>query len=434
MGIVLTITWLFALTWLLPRIPLFRDSGLTPRIWQGLFLLKVCAGIALWALYTWYYTDRCTSDIFRYFDDALVVFQAIPDHPLHYLKIITGIGNDGPVFDIYYNTMNNWYKDFNHNLYNDNRTMIRLNALMMLVSQGHYHVHNVLMNFMTLSGLAALFASFKSFFAGREKLLAGVLVLIPSVLFWSSGVLKEGLVMFAMGFLFYGLHSYRAGKRPVASVLTILVMLGLMVITKVYVLIALLPGLISYAICLWLPRVRTGWVYLMVHVVMISVMANMGRWSDNYNLIATIHGKQKDFIQMLEYWDAGSAISAEELEPSFTGLLKAAPAALFTTLFRPFPWSADGALTLLAAMENILLLLIILYACRYATWPGREGWNMLLLCLSFSLIFFTVIGLTTPVIGALVRYKIPALPFWVMIFLLIIDQRKIVAKFRKSVS
>ena len=32
-------------------------------------------------------------------------------------------------------------------------------------------------------------------------------------------------------------------------------------------------------------------------------------------------------------------------------------------------------------------------------------------CLSFIVILFVLIGLTTPVLGALVRYKVPALPF-----------------------
>ncbi len=32
-------------------------------------------------------------------------------------------------------------------------------------------------------------------------------------------------------------------------------------------------------------------------------------------------------------------------------------------------------------------------------------------CLSFITILFVLIGLTTPVLGALVRYKVPALPF-----------------------
>jgi len=40
-----------------------------------------------------------------------------------------------------------------------------------------------------------------------------------------------------------------------------------------------------------------------------------------------------------------------------------------------------------------------------------ERKNIFWFCVFFVLILFTIIGLTTPVSGALVRYKIPALPF-----------------------
>ena len=50
----------------------------------------------------------------------------------------------------------------------------------------------------------------------------------------------------------------------------------------------------------------------------------------------------------------------------------------------------------------------------------------------FSLIFiltlFTIIGLTTPVIGALVRYKMPALPFFFFVLLSFIKLKSISEK------
>ena len=45
-------------------------------------------------------------------------------------------------------------------------------------------------------------------------------------------------------------------------------------------------------------------------------------------------------------------------------------------------------------------------------------------------ILFILIGLTTPVIGAIVRYKIPALPFFLMFVFLTFDMEKIKTKFQ----
>ena len=45
--------------------------------------------------------------------------------------------------------------------------------------------------------------------------------------------------------------------------------------------------------------------------------------------------------------------------------------------------------------------------------------------LAFSLFLLTIIGLTTPILGAIVRYKIPALPFLILVALLFLDVQKL---------
>jgi hypothetical protein len=41
--------------------------------------------------------------------------------------------------------------------------------------------------------------------------------------------------------------------------------------------------------------------------------------------------------------------------------------------------------------------------------------NLFLFCFFFIITFYALIGLTTPVMGAIVRYKAPLLPFFIMI-------------------
>ena len=58
----------------------------------------------------------------------------------------------------------------------------------------------------------------------------------------------------------------------------------------------------------------------------------------------------------------------------------------------------------------------------------------ILFALFFALIQFAVIGLTTPVIGAMVRYKVVALPFLYTIFMLCIDKDALLKKLKRSKS
>lgn len=43
----------------------------------GLFALKLLMGVGVWAVYTYYYTDKSTSDIHRFFADAEVVYHTL---------------------------------------------------------------------------------------------------------------------------------------------------------------------------------------------------------------------------------------------------------------------------------------------------------------------------------------------------------------------
>ena len=54
---------------------------------------------------------------------------------------------------------------------------------------------------------------------------------------------------------------------------------------------------------------------------------------------------------------------------------------------------------------------------------------MILFCLSIVLLLFTLIGLITPIMGAIVRYKVPGLPFLLIFLLLLLDKEKLAGKF-----
>ncbi|HNA33060.1 MAG TPA: hypothetical protein PL106_08045, partial [Flavobacteriales bacterium] len=194
-GLLLALAYASLFLYAIRKVPFFSAPGL-PRRWIGAFLLlKIVAGTALWYVYTYVHTDRATADIYRFFDDGNIMFRALPEHPLDYLRMITGIGNDQKRFDVnYYQVMNNWYRQYEGNLYNDAHTMIRFNAFVRLFSFGHYHVHTVFICFFCTIGLVALYRAFAPLLPGHERAWSLTLFVLPSVLFWTSGVLKEALL------------------------------------------------------------------------------------------------------------------------------------------------------------------------------------------------------------------------------------------------
>jgi len=82
--------------------------------------------------------------------------------------MLLGIGNDSPYFDAYYKEMNNWYRVFESNIYNDSHTIIRFNAAMRLFSFGYFNVHTVFMCFLSFTGLVALYRFFVRYFENKK--------------------------------------------------------------------------------------------------------------------------------------------------------------------------------------------------------------------------------------------------------------------------
>ena len=76
-----------------------------------------------------------------------------------------------------------------------------------------------------------------------------------------------------------------------------------------------------------------------------------------------------------------------------------------------------------------MIIGIIMLRVLFFKKPSAETKKMVLFCFSFTLFLSAVIGMVTPVLGAIVRYKVPLLPFFVIGFLLLLDKEKLVNKF-----
>jgi hypothetical protein len=432
--ILLTITYTILFIFIIQKMEFFRLEGVSKWTIPGIFILKILAGLALWAIYTFYYPDRSTADIYKYFDDSKVIFDALWTQPSDFFRMLTGIGNNTPSFDHYYAEMNYWTRKIDSNIYNDSHTIIRFNALLRLFSFGYYNVHTVVICFLSLTGLTAIYRTFAANLADKKRELLFAVFLLPSVLFWGSGVLKEGLIFFALGLLIY----YTNRLFSLKAILFCLGTAFLLAFSKFYVWIAILPGLIFL---LWINRTGVKKVFLKFFFI-IAVIATIGLNIDTFtsiqNPLVTLSQKQYEFNE-LAYGNltdannrpipvAGSIIEINKLEPTLSSFIQNAPAALKNTFLRPYITELKSPMMMLAGIESLIILLILLL-CLIFMKPLKDiRWEFVIFCLSFVLIQFLIIGETTPVLGAVARYKTIALPFLVIAFLFILDKEKIAKK------
>lgn len=431
-GVLLAIAYTSLLLYLMRRMPFYaRVPGLSMRCVSGLFLLKVAAGTALWAVYTMVYSDRATADIFKYFDDGAVMFNALHERPMDFFRMLFSVGNDSPWFDEqYYRKMNHWYRQWESNLHNDAHTIIRFNAALRFVSFGEFHVHTVAAAFLSFTGLLALYRAFVGLLPGRERALAIVIFLLPSVLFWASGVLKESLLFFGLGILLWQFQKLVRGKvrAPYGGLLLMAGACVLLFHLKLYVIASLLPALGILLMARMAPRMHVIGRTVVVLLTFTLLGVNIGNLMPGFDVLATIAVKQKDFIGLAEATDPGSYVAPPRLEPNLASFIRNAPYALFITFLGPLVHPSPGPFGLASSLENLLLIVLLILFLRFRC-PWRQINGDLLLALAVVVLLMAlVIGWTTPVMGALVRYRTPLLPFLFIAALYVMDHRTLIAR------
>ncbi len=412
---------------LIYKIKFFHIEGFPVKAIVTVFLLKILAGVAMYFIYTYYYTDRSTADIFKYFDDSKVMYDALWNKPSDFFKMIFSIQNDTPYFDYYYHQMNHWTRVYESNIYNDSHTIIRINAVMRIFSFGYFNVHTVFMCFLSLTGLTALYRFFAPYMKGKKRLLFLAVFLIPSVVFWGSGVLKEAILLFAMGIMLYSVSKLLNKKHVFHNFLWLLISLVLLMYTKYYIFIIIIPITIGYVWCRLTSEKYLYLKYTAVLLLFIVAGLNIHYIFPGFDMLKILAMKQNDFVGLAKAMNSGSLISDNLLQPTLSDVIVHIPVALYNSLVRPFIFEADSLVVLFAALENILILFLFIVCLVFASKKIRYK-SEFLFCFLFFAALYILTGLTTPVFGAMVRYKVPAMPFMLIFIFMILDKNKMLKR------
>jgi len=279
----------------------------------------------------------------------------------------------------------------------------------------------------SMIGTVALFRVVKDYFVNLKKILLLLLFFMPSLFIWTSGVLKEGVLIMALGLMFYAINKVLNNSKRKESFALILITLFLMLYIKFYVLVAFLPAIICYLVAHF-TKAKNALIYGALLTCFGVVMINAKHIPPHIDMVKILERKQSDFKRLAEWQHAGSEFELTAIEPSFIGVAKVVPEGIFNSFFRPLPWNAKSALYYPAILENIIVLMllagIILALIYKEVYLKSEAKTLLWFCFVFTILFFIILGFITLVAGALVRYNVPALPFLIVGCLYLLQNSK----------
>jgi hypothetical protein len=423
LSLILPIIYFLILAFIIARSSFFVLQGYSRLTALLIFTFKVISGFIMWAIYTFYYTDTSTGDMHNYFSDAQILFNTFKDSPGKLLLATTGINDFESSYGSAYLSMKFWYRQYNDSFFNETHLMIRFNAFLMIFSSQNFHVHTIFMAFISFIGLMFIYKSLLPIFSGKVLWLMPCVMLTPSLMFWSSGMIKEPLVVLGLGLILYPAFIARQSlpKRLICAALGLFILL----FTKFYVLFCIVPPLVAYLI----PAPGKSPKAIIIKHAAIAVFTLTFAFcaplmSPTLNFSGMLVNKQNAFLNVAELWNAGSFTNIPRLTGTFTDILIKAPLGFYNTLFKPLPMEVNNPLLLAAFLENILIFVIIFYCIWNATKAAiLQNINFILFAGFYVILLFCIIGLTTPVIGALVRYKIVGIPFLLLLFLAMVSDK-----------
>jgi len=277
---------------------------------------------------------------------------------------------------------------------------------------------------LSLSGKIGMYRVFRANVDPAFRWPAAIAALfVPSFVFWSSGLIKEAIVVAGFGWSLFGLHLWIREGRPVPG--WVLMMAGAipMSLIKPYILFPLVLAGGSWYY--WARSLKRGRVRIRpAHFVVAAVLGLggivvLGQQFPEYSLdnFAT----QTASLQQLGR-QGGSAFALGSGSPTtLLGQFAYAPAALLTSLFRPFVFEVHNVPSFVSAVETTVLTFLfarILFTRNLGKVRRQIAEDpFLVLCLVFVVAFGIAVGLASSNMGTLSRYRSPLLPFFVVLLL-----------------
>ena len=355
-------------------------------------------------IYTYHYTDRKMADLHRYFNDGMILHRSFAQDPLSFAKMFFGIDTHSAELQNYYDKMLSWGAEYSN-------IASRLNALLCFISFESIAIHVIVFCFVSLYCLHLL-----SLAISANKWQWCAIMLSPSVLLWNSVVLKDGIILCALSIFFYGLSIKTTSIKKAYW----LVALGcfILIFSKAWILALFPPVLFSVfygkKFSLKTLFISTGSYFIIL--IFLDLIFNIG-------LPQILLEKQLAFSKLALEYRAASAFHTPVFQANYWSIAKAIPLAWWNAISRPYLWEAKNLLQALAGIES-LVIVVLSFAALVFQKSSRSFSPIYAYALLLSVVYLILCGLSTPIAGALVRYRMVVLPLYLASISILLKPKK----------
>ena len=400
------------------------------KVYKKGLILKVFGAIAFCLIYALYYKG---GDTVNYFKGVNAMFEVFKNNPIKYFQLFLH-ENDAFARNTFYE-VGSYPPTY---MLKDPRTftVIKISSLFSIPALGGFLPTTILLATFIYRWVWKLFSFMMERYPDKEFAVKTAILYLPSTIFWGSGIMKDTFAFGATCYAVYGLNKFFIKKnRSLAVIFQLALSFYLIITVKAYIMFALLPGLLIFAnfekiktiqstlVKVAIIPIAIAVIFLIANTIFFDLNDLFGKYSAD-KLLEEAAVQNAD-LQRSVY--GSNSFSIGEFEPTLSGVLQKFLPAVNAAIFRPYIWETGSPTMLISGIENLILsclTIFILLKSPLKLIKTIRTDPFLIFCLLFTLILGFGVGLSTSNFGALVRYKIPFLPFYVFLILFFVEFKK----------
>lgn len=386
---------------------------------------KIAGAIFITLLFNLYYAGGDTT---AYFNDGRILNKIMIDHPDVGLKMLLLSGSPESwstgEFDKYTEGLRFYYPE-------NTWLLCKISAVLQLVTFRSMLCTAMLFGFFSARVIWKFYTLLCDIYPLAKNYFKWGILFIPSSIMWGSGIFKDTVSYASLSMIFVCVYYMVNGgaKSPIKNFIYLLLSCYLLFTVKSYILFSFLASM-----AIWIPfairrKIGNGFfraifgplIFGSILTVGLLLYGALTSYLQNFAVeeILKTASKSGEYLKYVAELQDGSVYDIGTMDPTISGLLAKMPAAVNVTLFRPYIWESGKPIILVAALESTFILLWSLYIIILLN-PFKSIYRiikdpLLLTFFCFTVLFATFVGVSSFNFGTLVRYKIPCIPFYLII-------------------
>jgi hypothetical protein len=388
-------------------------------------MVKIIGGIGVVLVYCFYYGG---GDTIAYSEQVTMLNKLAFKETSTYFSIIFGnMSNENLSVHLSIAGWPMYWKD------PQSYSVVRFTAIPGLLSFNSYMTTTIMVATITYTGIWRMFLLMLENFKEIKKNISIAILFMPSVFFWGSAILKDSYTLCAACWFVVSIYYIIIKKRKITfHIIALLLSIYVLISLKPYIFFACAAATTLMVAHYFLKTSKNVLLkYTVMPVLILGVILGGtfaitkmgsslgGEYGSVDAMLNKIAVMQQDLIQ--EYY-GGNTFDIGRFEPTIPGILSKAPAAMVAGVFRPFLWECRNPIMMISGIENMVILFLFLYVILLSAtaafkiglgymWKTTFDNSLVIFSLVFAFSFAFFVGISTANFGALVRYKIPLIPF-----------------------